>query len=415
MKTKTWCPILEIVKNIADIYYSIKGSYGDYCFEKWVETLKEEVPIIKELRIIKPLQINQYEDLILIRFGLAEMQDEGGEMWSDENSIYRECRSVVIDIRTFEVVQAPFRKFFNLNEVEENLEENIIKEIANANSVEFTNKLDGSMQCATMYKGDILLTGSMALSPKNSWRLEEGYKMLTDNHKRMITTFDNLTFIFEFISLKDPHVVAYTKEQEGLYLIGVRSKVSGQLFPYSKLKVLAEYYGVPMTEIEDITLQEALEKGKSIRSSDKEGWVIWIDGHMVKLKCDDYVKLHRCLDSMSSINVIIQSIADNTYDDLISKLPSGYRNRVETVAKKIFSYVSAMNTEIYKYYDKVKHITEEKEAMKYITFNVPKEYAEHTRNLYRGLSFNVLKTKTRYKKLKELGIVEDISNIFDEE
>lgn len=410
-----WCPILDVVKNIAETYYKLKGDYGNYSIEEWMETLKEIAPTTKELKIMEPLQVNQYEDLVLIRFGLAEMQDKGGEMWSDENSIYRECRSVVIDIRTFEIVQAPFRKFFNFNEVEENLEENVVKEIASAKSVEFTNKLDGSMQCATMYKGEILLTGSMAISPKNSWRLEEGYKLLTDNHRKMIEALPSLTFIFEFISLKDPHVVVYTKEQEGLYLIGIRDKRNGRQLSYKEVKGVADFFKVPMTEIEKITLQEALEKAKSLKCCDKEGWVVSIDGHMIKLKCDDFVKIHRSLDIISSVNVIIESIAESTYDDLISKLPKGYRERAEIVAKKIFKYVAEKNTQIYSYYNEVKHISDEREAMKYITLNVPRECAEYVRNLYRGYDFNVLKTRSRYKKLKELGIVEHISNVFEEE
>lgn len=414
-ENKSWCPILNTIKEIADTYFTWYGNYGNYIFDEWVNILKITKERADLLKIIEPLQINQYEDLILIRFGLAEMQDQGGEMWSNENSIYRECRSVVIDIREFEVVQAPFRKFFNLNEVEENSIENIVIEINNAKSVEFTNKLDGSMQCATMYKDKILLTGSMAISPKTSWRLEEGYKMLTENHKKMIRDNPNLTFIFEYISLKDPHVVLYTKDKQGMYLIGVRNKINGKQFSYEGIKGFSIIYDIPMTEIEDITLDKALEMSKTLESCDKEGWVLNIDGHMVKVKCDDYVKLHKCLDKVSSVNVIIQSIADGTYDDLISKIPSGYRARVEGVSKKIFNYVATMNSEINLYYNTMKHIEDEKEAMKYITFEVPTIFQEHVRNLYRGRDFNVLKTKTRYKRLNELGIADNISNLFEEE
>lgn len=406
---------LELVKEVKRTYYEYFKDYGDYCFDTWVESLKKLCPKLAFLKVLEPLQINQVDDLILIRFGLAEMQDQGGEMWSNENSIYRECRSVVIDIRTEEIVIAPFRKFFNLNEVEENSTENIIREIEQAKSVEFTNKLDGSMQCASMYKGDIILTGSMAISPKTSWRLEEGYKMLTDNHKEMIRSYPQLTFIFEFISLKDPHVVLYDKKQEGLYLIGIRDKVYGEQLSYSTLRNFADAYHIPMTEIEDVTLEKALELSKTLESCFKEGWVLNIDGHMVKVKCDDYVKIHRVLNDITSVNVVIEAIAEDKYDDVYAKVPSGYKPKVEKISKKIFNYVATMNSEINTYYNQMKHIEDEKEAMKYITFNVPKQYQEYVRNLYRGYGFNVLKTRTRYKKLNELGIVDNISNLFEEE
>lgn len=396
-----WALPLFLVKEVKNTYYDYFKTYGDYKFETWLETLKQLCPKLPFLKVLEPLQINQYEDLILIRFGLAEMQDQGGEMWSNENSIYRECRSIVIDIRSEEVVVAPFRKFFNLNEVEENLIENIIIEIEKAKSVEFANKLDGSMQCATMYKGEVLLTGSMALTPKSSWRLEEGYRMLTSNHINMIKDSPFITFIFEFISLKDPHVVKYNKEQEGLYLIGMRNKNNGKQYSYKEIEIFSKSYGVPMTKIEDITIDQALKISRTAQSCDKEGWVLNVDGHMVKIKCDDYVMLHRTLDSISSVNVVIRAIAHDAYDDLISKIPRGHRDRVEEIAKVVYKYVNSMNKLINEAYSEICHIEDRVEAMKWININIHKDIQGFVRAKYDGQEFNVLKTR-KYRTIKEI-------------
>ena len=88
--------------------------------------------------------------------------------------------------------------------------------------------IDGSMQCARWYNNNIFMNGSMVLDKNASFRLEEGISMLNDDYKRMIKENQNYTFIFEYISLKDAHVVLYNKSQEGLYLIGIRNCYTGE-------------------------------------------------------------------------------------------------------------------------------------------------------------------------------------------
>ncbi len=57
------------------------------------------------------------------------------------------------------------------------------------------------------------------------------------------------------------------------------------------------------------------------KSSDEaEGFVINIDGYKVKLKYNDYVHIHKAISKLSSINLVIRSIADEKYDDLLAKL-----------------------------------------------------------------------------------------------
>lgn len=396
-----WCDILKVIKSVKLAYFFYNSSYGNYVFEDWLQFLREKKYSKDLLDKFKPLQMNQVGDLLLIRYGLAEMQQEG-DMWQNPNSIYRDCRSIVIDVRTNDVVVAPFRKFFNLNEVEENNIDKVLEELKTAKRVEFTNKLDGSMQCATMYKDKILLTGSMALSPKDSWRLEDGYTKLTDGHKDMIRKHPNLTFIFEYISMKDAHVVVYNEKDEGLYLIGIRDKLTGEEFSYEKVKAFATLFEVPMTQVEDITFEQVLSDMKKYKSNEKEGWVMNIDNkHRIKLKCDDYVEIHRCCDLLCSINVLIRAIANETYDDLISKVPKGYVNRLKENAKIIFEYSIACKEAIEKHYEKIKNL-ETKEAMLYINSEVEKTLQFYVRERYYGREFNVLKTKSRYKTFKEI-------------
>ena len=400
----SWNPVLNLIKQI-------KRDYEN----QFNETSYELEHMIKKLNnntyneFIEHLQVNQKDEYVLIRYGLHEM---GIGFWEDENSIYRECRSVVINVKDEELVLTPYRKFFNLDEVEENKLEVVQEKFKKCETVEITNKLDGSMQNARWYKDKVFMTGSMSLSQESSWRLAEGYSMLNDNYTQMLKDYQDYTFIFEYISLKDAHVVIYNKEDEGLHLIGIRDTRDGQQLSYEQVISIAQSYNVKVVNQEFLTLDELLVQMKTIKSNEKEGWILNLDGHFIKLKCDDYVSIHRLLDKFSSINVIIENVADGHYDDLISKVPEGYKQRVEKVANKLINYINQNTKVIYEYFDKAPK-DDRKTFMTWVNDNVDKPLQAYVRNLYLGKSFNLLKSPSgSYKKLTDLNIELDYYALF---
>jgi T4 RnlA family RNA ligase len=398
MNKESWNPAYNLVMKIKQDYINTFGSFDTYHFETWLKKLNK----VEYNNVFECLQLNQNENELLIRYGLAEMQ---AGMWEDPNSIYRECRSLVIDLYNDEIIVSPFRKFFNLDEVEENKLANIQKELANAKIVEYSDKKDGSMQSARWYNGEIKMYGSMALKSEDSWRLADGYSRLTDNHKQFIQEHKEYTIIFEYISLADAHVVKYKKEDEGLYLIGMRNVYTGQELTYAQLMELARTWNIPVITIENTTLEQILQDCRKFKSHEKEGWVINIDGHKIKLKCDSYVQLHHILDYLSSINVIIKSVADNTFDDLKSKVPDAYQQRVIDIANQVFLYIDNMKNHT-EYYYNLAPKEDKKQFMIWIDNNVPTEFRKYVRNKYLGVELNFLKSHSNsYKKAKEIGII----------
>lgn len=394
----SWNQAFVLVIEIKNEYRRKFNKVDTLDFKSWLSNLNDE----KYNNIFDSLQTNQVSKFLLIRYGLAEMQKG---MWEDEDSIFRECRSLVIDLEKEAIVLAPFRKFFNLDEVNENMYENIIEEINKANIVEITNKLDGSMQNARWYEGRVLMTGSMALDRKDSWRLQDGYEMLSKNHIKMFKDYQNYTFIFEYISLKDAHVVKYKKKDEGLYLVGIRDVFTGRELNYCEVINIANKYNVWTVELENRSLDEIINLSKELKSNEKEGWVINIDGRKVKLKCDDYVKIHKLLDKLSSINVIIESIADNRYDDLFSKVPLPYRDRVESISNQVFEYKISSEKKAREFYVKILEETNNKrDFMKKAQEINEKEIIPLVINLYLNKEINALKGKNRYKKASEIGL-----------
>lgn len=408
-----WNQVYKIIMLIKEDYQVTFGD-GETNFKTWLKKLDNTV----WNKFAEQLQFTQDNNLLLVRYGLHDL--EVG-LWENPNSIYRETRSLVIDLAEDSIVLCPFRKFFNLNEVEENKLENIIEEMTSDETngrVYFMNKLDGSMQSARWYNGRVVMSGSRSLNPKQSWRLEEGLKMLDEQYITMLIDNPQYTFIFEFIHLNDQHVVHYTKEQEGLYLIGARNVYTGKELTIEDLTILAKLYDIKVVEREAITLEEVLEKAKEVKCSEKEGWVLDINGHKVKIKADDYVQLHRCLDYVSSINVIIRNVARGTIDDLIAKIPDQYKHRVTKIAQLFLDEKNRREKAVIEYYEQAPK-EDKKEFMIWVDSNVDTALKGYVKMHYLNKPYNVFigknlfnEEKTQYYKANELGVNVDYSAIF---
>lgn len=439
VKFLSWNPVLnkfieiknEYKKRFGYITYYYKEGYTDEsetCLERWVSRLNGIEPFnqYKEYEdLLSVLELNQHENMLLIRYGRysniydGEVEVSGEDLWDRHNGFYRECRSVVIDVENDCIILSPFAKFFNINELKETSLENIQRRISNARTIEFSDKLDGSMQSARWYNGKIIMAGSQAITPDNSWRLQDGYRMINGlpGYKEMLMKHPECTFIFEYISMKDAHVVKYTKEQEGLYLIGIRRVDDGEEYNYKTVLDFAKSFNIPTTKLFDKTLEQVMSELDDKSSDEAEGFVINIDGYKVKLKYNDYVHIHKALSKLSSVNLIIRSIADDKYDDLLAKLPVAYHDQVKKVATIVINYINKTERIIKEYYNAAPK-PDKKEFMIYVSKNIPREYQGYCRELYFGNKINVIKSGNdkcpHYKRLKDMG-VEDYNRIFREE
>lgn len=418
-----WNPVFRFVLQVKLDFVNKFGiqavEYKDYpegtFFEHWINMLDNQEYKDK----IKWLELNSYGSFLLLRYAnyadiySADKDMTFEELWGMYDGFYQECRSIVIDCQKNQIVICPFKKFFNLNEVEETSEENIRQEIECAHNVEFTEKLDGSMQCVTFYNDDFFMTGSQAINRDKSWRLQDGYKMFSSqmNYVSMVRYYHDNTFIFEYISTKDAHVVKYNKEDEGLYLVGIRSNFTGFQYSYKVVCRIAEQFGVKTTKIYDKTLDEVIADTKTIKSDEHEGFVLNIDNYLVKIKGDDYVQLHRILSKISSVNVVIKSIADGTYDDLLAKIPIVHKERIEMIAYEIFRYVTYCTRKVQEYYDAAPK-DDKKTFMIWVNHNVPIRFKSYVRNKYLGVDFNYLKSGSesspKYIKMQDINIINAI-------
>jgi len=221
------------------------------------------------------------EQMHLVMRGLATLKNDGKYttfkyarkamyeyLWYQVPNLL-DCRGHVYCNTTKELVQAAPRKSFNY------LERGYWKDIPLDTPVEMYKKINGFMAAATIHKYQLVVsTTGTTTSEYAKWAKEliERDRKLYD----MIITSDATT-LFEVVVPQDPHIV---KEREGLHLLGVREKDTGNFHP--------------MGASVRCTLEQALE---IVRSDRGEGFMMYpmqSNGtydynNCCKLKTDYYV------------------------------------------------------------------------------------------------------------------------------
>lgn len=401
----SWNPVLNFFIEVKNEFIKEcgKGALWQYgredsftnCLSYWVWTLGNHGHPNRHVysKMIEPLLLNESMGMLLIKY------NDLGIDWDAYNGFYRECRSVVIDVLNDCLVLTPFRKFFNINELEETQLHIIQEKIDNSNSVEITDKIDGSMCDARWYRKDLVMSGSQALDINKSYRLENYYHWMHqhENAVQMLKDYDNFTFIFEGVFPDDVHIVQYDEQMFGLYLLGMRRVEDGVELSYKNVVEIAEEYDVPHVKIFDMTFEEAyqdvLNDGR--KANEGEGYVIDIDGQKYKLKYNDYVMLHHALCKMVSPNAIIAAIRENRWDDFYSKIPLAYQPQAKEKADNVYKYIQMFDERVMKWYhltrDFVDYTDDRKTFMIAVDKVVPKQYQGAVRAKFLGQKIDYLR------------------------
>lgn len=305
------------------------------------------------MNLVNCIRYSQVGDLLILRYDEVKIFNNKvvkRNSFEIYDGILRECRSIVLDIVKFEVVSLPFYKFMNMNESEEYSEKSILNRLAKASTVEYTDKLDGSFIQITklernypFYKYTDLLASSRNIENTEIVReAREWYEGHRD-YKRLVEEYSDYTLMFEWVSLNDKHVVKYDLKDCGLYLIGMRHKETGDLLNYKEVIRIAEEYKVWHTKYYDITYDKMKESLSTFKASEKEGYVINIDGFLVKMKCSDYLGMVNILKEYGHENVVIKAVSDNKIDEVLLVLPEEYHERTRRTVDSIYEYIAKMD------------------------------------------------------------------------
>ena len=421
-------------KNFSSLRQSARTQQSGNTFNVFAEAVKEICNISSELygyvnvnrrwdemscadieAFSKCLKYSLRDEFLLVRYEETEIWGNSAfrdvkDIWSIYNGLLQECRSSVINLESMEYALLPFAKFRNLNESPEYSVEAVKERIEAAQTVEFSEKLDGSfMQMRfigdSRFQDGIIVSSSGSLDTKKSWQLadvlkfmrqptekqqEFGREKIAVNIKTMLSSEPDITFIFEWISDNDPHVVSYPDSMKGLHLVGMRNVKTGCQFSYRQVIETAQQYDVPTVSLYSMNLSEILSKVRELRGTEHEGYVLNVDGFLVKIKCPDFLKLMRSVDLSQSFNTIVKYTAEGKIDDFISMLPVDFQPDAKVKLRKLMTYVKDVTDCVEDEYEKLPLDADRKEVMLAINGIENKVIRDFVRAKYLGKPLEII-------------------------
>lgn len=267
------------------------------------------------------------EPLAILNYTEACVYENG---W---NETTLQCRGLIYNTATSEVVARPFAKFFNHGQPG-------AAEIPLDAEVSVTDKADGSL--GIVYP---LPSGGWAVATRGSFTSEQAVfatKLFNDRYVDAAPSRE-WTLLVEIIAPWNRIVLDYG-DTEDLYLLGGVHIEGGAILEPDWFNSF-DWPGPKVETFTYSTLAEAL--GAEPRAN-AEGYVIRqrSTGAMLKIKQADYIALHKIVTGLSQ-RTVWQHLADGLpIDELIKPLPDEFHTWVLEVAHDLNRAVDARHTEL---------------------------------------------------------------------
>jgi T4 RnlA family RNA ligase len=239
--------------------------------------------------------------------------------------IRRECRGLIF-APNGRILSRRYHKFFNINERTETRFENL--DFSKPHVI--LEKLDGSM-ITPIWIGDVCRWGTKMGITDTAMEAEAfvaKHPVYTEFAR--VCHEEGYTPIFEWCSRKNRIVLDYPDDQ--LVLTAIRNTVDGTYLSHNAIGLArGPSTEIPVVEAYSVAMETDIEELIEIirKTEDAEGIVIrFDDGHMIKIKSEWYLKLHRAKDAISTERGIIALWLGLGLDDVISFLPAEDQERI---------------------------------------------------------------------------------------
>lgn len=311
-------------------------------------TLHYEFPIINHLNDVSPHIRNDPAFIVAKRdFGTVINYVQAGkdtfpEITDIGSAIRRECRGLIFG-KDDKIMSRRFHKFFNLGERSD------VMTIDINQPHDVLEKLDGSMITPIKTDNGIRWASKMGLTDVAA----QAERFINDPNT--LGRYDELaedclysgqTPIFEWVSRQQRIVIDYPKDN--LILTAIRDNRTGKYTSYEHLAYYQAYYYVPVVKcinsvIDDIdSFVEELRKRQDI-----EGVVIRFEnGHMVKIKADTYVALHRAKSLLDNERDVVGLVVEEKTDDLMPLLSENDKQELSRFTNEVWRDIFAFQTRI---------------------------------------------------------------------
>lgn len=236
----------------------------------------------------------------------------------------RQCRGLIIDRVSGNVLARPFDKFFNVGEHVGGE----MKFDPDA-QVRTVDKLDGSL--GIFYVGPDALPAIATRGSFTSDQAQHGTALLRERYADF-RPYDDMTYLFEIVYPENRIVLDYG-DQDDLILLGMRNDETGRTMGPNDRR----WRGPRAEVLPPTTFADALAFGDR---TNREGLVVTFEasGLMVKIKQENYVRLHRLVTGLNE-RVIWEHLSTHRGEigDLLEAIPDEFHAWVDKVADDLWT------------------------------------------------------------------------------
>lgn len=298
--------------------------------------MRYEFPEIQTIQDVLPHIAGRDEFIVAEREGytvinyMVSMADTFDMTGPDDigGAVRRECRGLIFG-PDGALMSRPFHKFFNVNEREET--QDYVLDMTRPHVI--MEKMDGSMIRPVMVNGAVRLATKMGVTEVAE--SAEAYLASRGDSGEILNWLQRcvkigVTPIFEFIAPTNQIVISYAESD--LVLLAIRDNLTGNYLGRQNgtpagLTVVPEYGSVE-GNLSDYIARARLQEGR-------EGDIIrFADGHMLKIKNDWYVRIHKTVDRIRFDRHIVELILNEEIDDVMGKLPPHEADRVREFERR---------------------------------------------------------------------------------
>lgn len=253
---------------------------------------------------VYPYQIANYSD---------KCQYE--QMWDE---VTMQCRGLIVNVYTLEVIARPFPKFFNYGQPQ-------AAQIELDEKVYVTDRAGGSL-------GIIYPTpDGYAVATRGSFTSEQAIKATQMLQKTAFYPHTSMTTLVEIVYPDNRIVLDYGQDEKLLMLGGVNIE-SGRVYGP---KHMARFNGWLTRNVVEVfpyrTLAEALAAPPRPNA---EGLVVRASGgRMVKIKQESYINLHRIVTGLNQKSVWEILASGKTLDDVLTGIPDEFMQWAKEIAE----------------------------------------------------------------------------------
>ena len=257
------------------------------------------------------IKINKHPEADLYIYNYSQ-NAQFDKVW---NEVTLTCRGIIMD-GSQNIIQRPFPKFFNLGEQEDFIIPNT--------SFEVYDKMDGSLGILYWIENIPYMASRGSFTSDQAIKATE---MLHSTYKEVWTNLDtSKTYLFEII-YPENRIVLHYGATEALVLLGIINTKTGVELPLEDI-------GFPIVEKYDGI--KDIETLKNMQNDNKEGFVIKFEnGFRLKVKFDEYVRLHRIITQLSSIDIWQHLKEKQALDIMLENVPDEFFNWVKKTIKEL--------------------------------------------------------------------------------